>query len=483
VRGHAADELLYLREIRRGRGLGDLEHQAGAVDAVLGHGREQPLEELRVRQRRARQVDRHAQRPRRAAVLAELFEGAFAHGAIDLGKDLVARGGRHEIRGLDQVALAVDDAHQQLVGHRQRAVDQRRDRLREHHDAVEPQGFAHAADEADLIVPADHALVGVLVDLDAATAAVLGGLAGDLRLGDAMVEVQVRRRGRHRAPRHGNGVVRLLARERAARVAHFAADAVGELARLRQVHVRQEHREAVAGQAAGEAVRADQRAPDGATAAPDDLVTVGEAREVVDEMQAIDVAVQQRHHGRGRRGAHPGVHARLEAVPGQQPGERVEVLRGAACQQPRETRQAAHREFVEAGLVGPVEDDQRAGGAAARDQRHGHQLAGDGSATGMLELVGGDRLARVADAAREFFADDAELFAREGQVFLAASPDRARFLAREHRGGRRAPQAQANRRKTLSLLRSGTTTESSDVFSADLTDYSTDLVLLLWAAD
>ena len=73
-------------------------------------------------------------------------------------------------------------------------VDQRRDRLREHHDALEAQRFAHAADEPDLVVAADHALVGVLVDLDAAAAAVLGGLAGDLRLGDAVIEMQVARR-------------------------------------------------------------------------------------------------------------------------------------------------------------------------------------------------------------------------------------------------------------------------------------------------
>ena len=87
--------------------------------------------------------------------------------------------------------LRVDDAHQQFVGDRQAVVDQRRDGLREHHDALEAQRFAHAADETDLVVAADHALVGVLVDLDAAAAAILGGLAGDLRLGDAMVEVQV----------------------------------------------------------------------------------------------------------------------------------------------------------------------------------------------------------------------------------------------------------------------------------------------------
>jgi hypothetical protein len=43
------------------------------------------------------------------------------------------------------------------------------------------------------------------------------------------------------------------------------------------------------------------------------------------------------------------------------------------------------------------------------------------------------------------------------------------------------PSRRQTARNTLSLLRSGTTTESSDVFSADLTDCSADLVLLVWA--
>jgi hypothetical protein len=209
--------------------------------------------------------------------------------------------------------------------------------------------------------------------------------------------------------------------------------------------VRQEHRETIAGQAAGKAVRADQRALDGSAATRDDLVTIGKAREVVDEMQAIDVAVQQRHHGRGRRAAHPGLRARLETIPGKQAGERVDILRGVARQQTRETREASHGELVEARLFGPVEDDQCAGGAAARDQRYGHQLAGDRAAAGVLELVGGDGLARVADAACQFLAHDRQLFAREHQVLFGASPDRARLLAREHGGRRRAAEPQANR--------------------------------------
>ncbi len=152
--------------------------------------------------------------PRRRRVLAELLEGALAHRAVDLRQDLVTRRRRHEVGRFDDVALRIDDAHEQLVGGRQAVVDQRRDRLRVHHDALEAQRFAHAADEPDLVVAADHALVGVLVDLDAAAAAILGGLAGDLRLGDAMVEMQVGGAGRHRAPRHRNRVVRLLLRGR-----------------------------------------------------------------------------------------------------------------------------------------------------------------------------------------------------------------------------------------------------------------------------
>jgi hypothetical protein len=41
------------------------------------------------------------------------------------------------------------------------------------------------------------------------------------------------------------------------------------------------------------------------------------------------------------------------------------------------------------------------------------------------------------------------------------------------------PSRRQTARNTLSLLRSGTPTESSDVVSADLTDYSAEFVLLL----
>ena len=49
------------------------------------------------------------------------------------------------------------------------------------------------------------------------------------------------------------------------------------------------------------------------------------------------------------------------------PVKRVQILRGAARQQAREAAEPAHGDFVEARFVGAIEDDQRAGGAAARD--------------------------------------------------------------------------------------------------------------------
>jgi hypothetical protein len=80
-------------------------------------------------------------------------------------------------------------------------------------------------------VAADHALVRILVHLDAPAAAILGGLAGDFRLGDAVVQMQVRDIGRHGTPAHGHRVVGIALR--AGTAGHVAADPLCQLARLR----------------------------------------------------------------------------------------------------------------------------------------------------------------------------------------------------------------------------------------------------------
>ena len=288
---------------------------------------------------------------------------------------MVTRGRRHEVGRLDQIALAVDDAHQQFVGRRQRVIDQRRDGLGEHDDALVLQGFAHGADQTDFIVPANHALVRVLEHLDTTAATILGGLAGNLGFGDAVVEVQLRGIGRHHAPRHGHRVVGALLRIGAD---HFATDALGELARLRQVHVRQEDREAIPRQAAGTTLRAHQRTADRIRATRDHAVAVGKSSKIVDDVQAIDVAIEHGQHRVAFAGAHPRLDACPESFPRQQAGERVEILRGIARQQARKTAQAAHGEFVEARLVRTIENDERACGTTARDQ---------GTATSLQAIV------------------------------------------------------------------------------------------------
>ena len=139
----------------------------------------------------------------------------------------------------------------------------------------------------------------------------------------------------------------------------------------------QEDRETITRKAARETIGSHQRATDRDTTAGDHAIAVGEAGEIVDEVQAIDVAVQHRHHGARRRVALPRVDAVLESVPRQQAGERVDILCRAAREQSRETTQSTHGEFVEAGLVGAIENDERPGGSAAGNQRNGDELARD----------------------------------------------------------------------------------------------------------
>src|SRR6185369_14101705 len=105
-------------------------------------------------------------------------------------------------------------------------------------------------------------------------------------------------------------------------------------------------------------------------------------------MQAIDVAIEHGDHGARRSVALPGGHSRLETIPREQTRERIEVLGGVAREQTREASEAAHGELVEARFFGAIEDDERAGRAAARDEGNRHELAGDLAAARMLEFVG-----------------------------------------------------------------------------------------------
>jgi hypothetical protein len=79
--------------------------------------------------------------------------------------------------------------------------------------------------------------------------------------------------------------------------------------------VRQEYREAVAREPAGETLPTHHRTPDRDATARNHAIAIGESGQIVDEMQAIDVAIQHRNHGARRRVALPAFHARLETAP------------------------------------------------------------------------------------------------------------------------------------------------------------------------
>ena len=99
------------------------------------------------------------------------------------------------------------------------------------------------------------------------------------------------------------------------------------------------------------------------------------------------------------------------------------------------------------------------------------------AAAHVLEFVGGDGLARVDGAAREFVADDGQLLAREREVGFGSTPDGARLFAREYRGGGGAAQTQANRAQHTFRAPLGRAPESSDLVSTDFTGFSAAVVL------
>ncbi len=162
------------------------------------------------------------------------------------------------------------------------------DRLRFHAEAIVGDRLAQVADDRDVFVAAHDAAIGVLIHLHAAAPTILRGFAG--RLG---VSERVRQRklgaldGRDaEARRQCDRRALVVEGEPADRL----AQAVEEHARTLETFVREEQREAIAGDARSENVGGQARA-DRLGDADDGRVADVHAVVLVDHVQAIDVGV------------------------------------------------------------------------------------------------------------------------------------------------------------------------------------------------
>ena len=175
------------------------------------------LQERLVLQRLAGQVDGEARDllAHRRAVFAEQLAGAMHHPAIHRGHELVALRRREKFARRDDFAAVAQHADQHLEARTAVIAPQRQNGLRIETETVVAERVAQLADDQDVGVPPDDALIRILEHFDAVAAAVLGRLAGDLRRRQGMRERIVRAADRRDAETDGH-LERALSR-RAAR--------------------------------------------------------------------------------------------------------------------------------------------------------------------------------------------------------------------------------------------------------------------------
>ena len=171
------------REIGDGGVLGELEAQQLRVEPAAADALDQHVAEGVIVQGLAGEIDREAERPalEHAGARLQGVDDVIDHPAVDHRHHLVARRGGQEAVGTDELAVLVRHAQQQLVVRaRTLGGGKRQDQLRVQVQPALVDGAAQLLGDTDVGEAAHDADVGLLVDLDAIAAAVLGGLAGGL---------------------------------------------------------------------------------------------------------------------------------------------------------------------------------------------------------------------------------------------------------------------------------------------------------------
>jgi hypothetical protein len=330
--------------------------------------------------------------------------------------------------------FVIEHAQQHLVVRPAVAVlDERRDQLRLEPQAVLGERRAHVGGHVDVGEAADDADVVFLESLQAVAAAVLGGFAGSLGLGQRAAEL---------------GVVAAVERRHADadRQAEACVDARGRQAGDTLAQAFAEHRglvdvgrhghgETVAGDARRHRVRRQVFAQQVADLR-DGLVADVHAEVFVDDVQLVDVDVQQAPAPRARLGLDEHeLDALLERGARQQAGERVVAGLDAGGHAARQQVGEVHVAADELRRVEPAEQRQHARGAArALAQRAGEDAKWNGDLAGLRgDLVDHQRVAaRLRDRQQLF------LRARQDGGVAAFGPGERESLVGHHDAGQHA---------------------------------------------
>ncbi len=267
----------------------------------------------------------------------------------------------------------------------------RNDRLAEQGQATEFDRIADVADQVDVIEALDDRDIGGLVHLDAATAAVLGCIAGHLRSGHRPpLRAECALVGDGADADADRGAVTAVA------LAEFQqaeprGDPLAELGGRVQVTCGQQRRKAIAANP-GHPVAGELAAQDVRKAGQHPVAGVT-SQGVVGDIQPVDVEVHHRCRrfigGRGLPGT--GGKLTLEHGPGRQPGQAVVgMVQHRADVGGNETADAHPPAAAELGVM-PARQQQDAGRqvTGAADDRHAgiRIFDGPGLARGTVELI------------------------------------------------------------------------------------------------
>src|SRR5258706_115888 len=284
-------------------------HQAFAY--LLGFG------ELGITQGLSGNVDRKRDVPlceqRRVGV--QLLHRLIEHPAIEFGKQLVAGGGREKHVGGERGAVRTIHAQEQFVGGGPLTVPERYDGLREECEASCAQCLDDPAKHTHVVESAHEALVGIGKQLYTIPSAVLCCLAGRLGRRESVVQGGALGHGDHTDARRdlyagagfeGRSLLNAL------------AELVGPGARLVERAVLEQCDKAVAGEPAHETLTGHAGAFPAARHATQHLITAVEAKQIVDHVQLVEIAIDQPPHNLWADGQTP-IDRRVEGLAVQQP--------------------------------------------------------------------------------------------------------------------------------------------------------------------
>ena len=291
-------------------------------------------------------------------------------------------------------------------------MQERRDRLAEDLEVAFVERAAQPADDRDVVDAAVDARIVHLVRLDAIAAAIFRSLAGDLGGGQRVIEAALavaHRRGAE-GDRDRNRIRADGERHCTDGVAQLVADRAGAVERT----IGEEDREAVAGQATEHCIAAREVRLQCMRHRGDHLVARFEAEQIVDDVQLVDVAVQDRRsRSCAARGQAP-FDEFLDAAARQQAGHGIARQRDDFRQLMRELSNRAGVLLAERLLLHRAEDQGDAGQLRLFVlDRYCEEAAHQRSVCLVAHAIADDRLGSVAafeqEGIRDAFQDAADL--------------------------------------------------------------------------